>query len=203
MTAAPACCNPQEGPEIVTLRGPVSAQVLVEDSAARRAEESGLAEEILAYHYFDGDLVPAGSISPLVDMIWNSRSIQSRIRCMTENEILASVRNATVDNPPHYGDGAYCTLRDQFQEAHRTVVVAHGINPAITRYRAVIRLRKPGAFRKFDGTGGVIRSIPHGMLTRDERAVIGEDTGEIHLLRIERFSDGKWQRVSYRTGGGQ
>lgn len=191
------CCNRQEGVAIDRLQGSVPPEALDADPRAARAETLQLRRGIVAYHYFEGTKVPQGWSVPLQRVIRVTRQIGSRIRCLTEAEIVASVAGASADRAPHDGDGAYCTLHDDLVSAHPAVVASHGIDPEIARYRAVIRLLKaPEHFRKFARTGGVTRSIPPDQpLPRGEMVFIGEDTGEIALLRIERYENGRWRVV--------
>ena len=202
LTDAAKTCEPQEGPEVDSLRGPVTPAVLAQDQAAAEAEAAGLLAGQVAYHYFEGET--GGGDLPLWRIIYMERSVGSYARCLTVDQIRSSVQAASLEHRPHYGDGAYCTLHADYQNAHPVVVVAHGKPPELNTYRAVLRLEAPERFRKFACTGGVVRSIPRETTLRSEQLVkMGEATGEARLLRIERYvnADGRWAPVSLPSGG--
>lgn len=148
----------------------------------------------LAYHYFEGDK-DAGRL-PLWRVIYQDRGIASRILCLSEEQIKTSVRNASPNARPHYGDGAYCTLHARLDRAHRTVVIAHGIDPRITNYRVVFTIEAASSFNKFRRTAGVVRSLPQETCLYSGKLVrIGEETGLIRFLRVEHFSGEGWKPV--------
>ena len=190
-------CTPQEGPLIDGLRGRLTSHDLRDDPLAGRAEGQALAVGVEAYHYFEGTKVPPGWSIPLWRVIATQRSIGSGVRCLSEAEIVHSVEGASPSARPHYGDGAYCTLHTDFAAARPPVVIAHGIDQETVRFRAVFRIMQPDRFRKFPATGGVTRSIPSAaQLERNQLVSVGDATGEIRLLRIERYEAPQWIRVS-------
>lgn len=139
------------------LRGRVIPADLQRDSAAAVAEATQPQNGTLVYRYFpasrDGGL-------PLWKIIYMDKSVGSRALCLTEPEIAASVENASAEHPPHYGDGAYCTLHDDYVNACASVQYAHGKDPELCTYRAVLAIEEQERFRKFPATGGVMRSRP-------------------------------------------
>lgn len=195
LSGAGCRCGRQEGALIDTIRGPVTDAALDRDLRAFKAEQTDLRPGTPAYHYFGDRLV---NDEPLAEIIWQTRAIKSRVQCLSEQQIVQSVAAASEENRPHYGDGAYCTLHAAFEDACPEVVVAHGIKPAEVPLRVVIRLEQPDRFRRFPGTGGVTRSIPlpQAVLIRDDMVGVGETSGEIRLLRIEAFRNGRWVRLS-------
>lgn len=191
-------CRPQEGPVISDLRGNVGPDDLATDNLAAEAELTEPRTGTVVYHYFPADNKDG---LPLWKIIYIDKAVGSRVRCMTETEILQSVRNASAQHKPHYGDGAYCTLHRDFSRACTAVQHAHGLDPNRCQYRAVLVIDQPERFRKFQSTGGVMRSIPREeYLTKGQLVKIGDATGEARLLWIEAFTDGAWRRVPQPEG---
>lgn len=191
-------CHPQEGPIISNLRGNVQPADFERDSYAAVAETTQPLNGTIVYHYFPAK---AEGGEPLWKIIYVEKAIGSRARCMTETEIAMSVSNASAEHRPHYGDGAYCTLHANFVSACEAVQYAHGLDPHLCTYRAVLAIERQEQFRKFSSTGGVMRSIPNQeFLRKDELIKIGDATGEARLLWIEAYSHGVWRRVSLKKG---
>lgn len=167
-------------PYTVDLKGQATTTDLCGSSDVE-AENAVLVEGTEFYHYFS-------SGRELFDSIKTMRRIASRAHCKCSD----CLRRSMTTREPHYGDGAYGTLNTGIEPTRGfdPVVAAHGINPGMLPFRAVVRLINPSEFVKFQGTGGVVRSCPVGPLTRDE-LVFTEDTQAI-VIRIEKWDGQKW-----------
>lgn len=152
------------------------------------AEYKNIDEIVEFYHYFYND-------PTIVTAIQFERITKSKIKCACENCIITSLNTIT----PHYGDGAYGTcntnIKPQTNANPQTIIDAHGLGPNIEKriLRAVLRLNNPSAFRKFQETGGVLRSKPDPNIKLQRDSLIGHNIEDAEVIRIERWDGQVWK----------
>lgn len=187
----PPGCHPQEGFKIV---GPVGEAVFRIDTISAMAENTDLTPWALIFHYFEGDDTEEHSGLPLWRVIVTQGRVASRIRCLDRQDILESM----ASQDPHYGDGTYATFHPDLHHAHNKVKRAHGIHVSSRQYRALFRIRKPEAFRKFSGTGGVTRTVPgekEWLEAKDHLFLGGNADPRAEYLWTEKFDGADWARL--------
>jgi hypothetical protein len=155
-----------------------------------RYEDHALEEGDYLYHYFaDNDIY--------LEFIKKNLVTSSTAQCMCKECIERSMET----EEPHYGDGAYATLNHTFSPqltVINSVTRAHGIKFEERHFRAKIRIINPSAFRKFQRTGGVVRSI----LPKDKIVLRGKyyyfSRGDAMVISIEEWDGTRWMPAAWR-----
>ena len=182
--------TPCTGISVINLVGQAIASELI--GLHGQAEIDTLNDTTVFYHYFYND-------AALAQKILQERVVKSRIQCMCIN----CINNYLHSGIPHYGDGAYGTVNEALcpDETQNPVSIsrAHGIDFKNRPYRAVVKLKSPTAFVKFDKTGGVLRSQPELGITLVRGELCAHSIDDAEVIRVEFWNGSDW--LHFKGGG--
>ena len=139
----------------------------------------------IIYYYFD---------EKDEEIIKGSQNVAGRARALCRNCILSTIERTFHDGDPHYCDGVYFTVHNNFLNANLRVKKCHGDYVADRRLRAKFRVNNVESLLKISKTGGVLKTN-EGVTNYDVNSLIFANRTNKNIvtyLGVEEYFNGNW-----------